>query len=77
MAENAREKNQILSKFAANFLKANIIAMNVDNAVSQSKCFCEAFDMVFHDHKVLSYVNTLLFICLIYHHCVSHNQSWG
>jgi len=26
--------------------------MNVDNAVSQSICFCEAFDIVFHDQKV-------------------------
>ena len=39
--------------------------MNIDNAVSQSTCFCEAFDTVFHDQKVLSYVNTLLFICPI------------
>jgi len=26
--------------------------MNVDNAVSQSTCFCETFDIVFRDQKV-------------------------
>ena len=49
-AENARKKNQIQSKFAANF-QTNIIAMTVDNAVSQSTCFCEAYDIIFHNHK--------------------------
>ena len=56
-------------KICGHFFKANI-AMNVINAVSQSTCFCEAFDIVFHDQKVLSYVYTLLFICPILPSCV-------
>ena len=32
--------------------------------------FCEAFDIVFHDQKVFSYVNTLLFIYPILPSCV-------
>jgi len=40
------EKKLNFVKICGQFFKANI-AMTVDNAVSQSACFCEAFDIVF------------------------------
>ena len=70
-AENARKKIRFYQYLRPIFL-ANIIAMNVDNAVSQSTCFCEAFDLVFRDQKVfimcqhlIVYLSHITIVCPI------------
>jgi len=65
------EKKIVLPKYAVNFLGNNIV-MTVDNAVSQSTCFYEAFDIVFHDHKsfiiyqhLIAYLSHITIMCPI------------
>ena len=78
MTVKTLQKN-VLSKFAANFFgQIAIIVMTVDNVVSQSTCFCEAFDIksiqciVFHNYKsfivcqhFIVYLSHFTIMCLI------------
>ena len=73
MAKNARKKKSDFVNVCGQFFQANIITMTIYNAVSQSTCFCEAFDIVFHDQKVFIIMSTPNCLSVPYCHHVSHN----